>query len=128
MANILLIEPDRVLAETYGQAILAAGHKVAIAPGAQSGILVADQFQPDLVIIELQLVEHSGIEFLYEFRSYPDWQEIPVIIQSQVPPREFNASIQLLKDELGIKEYLYKPHATLKQLIKSVNGYAAVTA
>jgi response regulator RpfG family c-di-GMP phosphodiesterase len=89
---------------------------------------VADRFQPDLVVIELQLVEHSGIEFLYEFRSYPDWQDVPVIVQSQVPPREFNASIQLLKDELGIKEYLYKPQTTLKQLLRSVNGHIAVTA
>jgi DNA-binding response OmpR family regulator len=128
MANILLIEPDRVLAETYGHAILSAGHKVAVAPGAQSGVLVADQFEPDLVIIELQLVEHSGIEFLYEFRSYPDWQDIPVIIQTNVPPREFSASLQLLKDELGVKEYLYKPHTTLKQLLKTVNGYIAVAA
>jgi DNA-binding response OmpR family regulator len=127
MANILLIEPDRVLAETYGQAILSAGHKAAVAPGAQSGILVADQFGPDLVIVELQLVEHSGIEFLYEFRSYPDWQEIPVIIQTSVPPREFQASLQLLKDELGVKEYLYKPHTTLQKLLNTVNEYVAVT-
>lgn len=121
MANILLIEPDRVLAETYAQAILLAGHKVAVAPGAQSGILVADQFQPDIVITELQLVEHSGIEFLYEFRSYPEWQDVPVIIQTQVPPHEFNSSLELLKKELSISEYLYKPEATLEKLTKIIN-------
>ena len=128
MANILLIEPDRVLAETYAQAILSAGHMVAVAPGAQSGILVADQLQPDVVVVELQLVEHSGIEFLYEFRSYPDWKTLPVIIQSQVPPREFNASLALLRDELGVKEYLYKPHTKLKDLLKAINQYVAVAA
>jgi DNA-binding response OmpR family regulator len=128
MSNILLIEPDRVLAETYGQAILAAGHKVAVAPGAQSGILVADQLQPDCVVLELQLVEHSGVEFLYEFRSYPDWQNIPVIVHSQVPPREFSASLQLLKDELGVQEYLYKPQTNLKRLLSTINQTLTVTA
>ena len=128
MAKILLIEPDRILAETYAQAILAAGHQVAVAPGAQSGILVADQFQPDLAVIELQLAGHSGIEFLYEFRSYADWQHVPVIIQSQVPPREFQASLELLQNELGVQDYLYKPHATLKDLISRIHQYLAVTA
>ena len=128
MANVLLIEPDRILAETYAQAILSAGHKVAVAPGAQSGILVADRLQPDIVVLELQLVEHSGIEFLYEFRSYPDWQAVPVIIQTQVPPREFNASTELLRNELGVREYLYKPHTDLRQLLKAIDRQVAVAA
>jgi DNA-binding response OmpR family regulator len=122
MANILLIEPDRLLAETYAQAILSAGHQVAVAPGAQSAILVADRFEPDLVVVELQLVEHSGIEFLYEFRSYTDWQAVPIIIHSHVPPREFNGSSQLLRDELGVRDYLYKPQTSLAQFIKAING------
>lgn len=129
MANILLIEPDRVLAETYAQAILSAGQQVAVAPGAQSGILVADRLQPDMVILELQLVAHSGIEFLYEFRSYPDWQNTPVVIHTQVPPREFGASTELLKNELNVREYLYKPQTDLAQLIKTINRQlVAITA
>jgi two-component system phosphate regulon response regulator PhoB len=73
MANILLIEPDRLLAEIYQRALSSEGHNVVVCAGAQSAILSADQSTPDLVILELQLVEHSGIEFLYEFRSYSEW-------------------------------------------------------
>src|SRR5665213_4365074 len=109
MAQILLVEPDRLLAETYSQALTGAGHKVMIAPGAQAAISAADTARPDLVILELQLIEHSGVEFLYEFRSYPEWQNIPVIIQTVVPPGEFADNWQLLKRELGVKAYLYKP-------------------
>lgn len=128
MANILIIEPDRLLAETYGQAMLSAGHKVAVAPGAQSGIMVADQIDPDVVLLEVQLVEHSGIEFLYEFRSYPDWQNIPVIIHSQVPPQEFSGSLQLLNHELGVKNYLYKPQTSLQKLLRTISEQLAVKA
>ena len=81
--------------------------------------MAADQQLPDLVIVELQLIEHSGIEFLYEFRSYTEWQSIPVIIQSQVPPSEFSANWQSLKQQLGIDTYLYKPHASLQKLLKA---------
>lgn len=122
MANILLIEPDRLLAKTYAQALTAAGHTVIARAAAQSAIFAADQVPPDLVILELQLIEHSGIEFLYEFRSYAEWQTIPVIVVSHVPPAEFNASRELLKRDLGVLSYYYKPHTSLRQLLQAVRA------
>ncbi len=122
MANILLIEPDRLLAETYCQALTSAGHQVVPCASAQAAILAADQVKPDVVVIELQLIEHSGIEFLYEFRSYTDWQTIPVIVQTHVPASEFATNRQSLKKQLGVEVYLYKPQTLLKQLISSVNS------
>ena len=127
MAAILLIEPDRLLAETYYQSLITAGYDVSVCPSAQSAVLAADKITPELVILELQLVEHSGIEFLYEFRSYPEWQDIPVIIHTQVPAAEFHGNSQLLSRELGVTTYLYKPHTTLRQLLKSVRQQLPVT-
>ncbi len=126
--RILLIEPDKVLAKTYQQSLASAGHEVVIAHGAQPAITAADGQQPDLVILELQLIEHSGIEFLYEFRSYDDWQATPVLILSQIPPGEFSASWPLLKGELGVNHYFYKPHTTLRQLLGAVSDYQPQTA
>jgi DNA-binding response OmpR family regulator len=128
MAQILLIEPDRVLAESYVLSLMHAGHEVQAAGSAQAAVMSADAIRPDLVILELQLVEHSGIEFLYEFRSYSDWQDVPVIIQSQVPPAEFADSWHLLQTELGVCEYLYKPRTSLLQLLKTVDGQLPVAA
>lgn len=90
--------------------------------------MAADQIRPDIVVLELQLIEHSGIEFLYEFRSYSDWRNIPVIVHSHVPAQEFGASEKLLSKHLGIGEYLYKPHTTLNQLLRSVNEQLPVLA
>ena len=128
MAAILLIEPDKLLAETYFLALNHAGHQVMACAGAQSAIMVADRHRPDLVILELQLVEHSGIEFLYEFRSYAEWQDIPAIVHSLVPPAEFQTSRQLLENELGVTAYLYKPRTSLRQLLNTVSEYSPVKA
>jgi DNA-binding response OmpR family regulator len=123
--NILIVEPDRLLARTYAEMLQADGHKVMCTANAQQAIFAVDELQPDLVLLELQLVSHSGIEFLYEFRSYPEWQDIPVVILSQVPPAEFLDSWELLKGELGVIDYLYKPHTTLTKLQKIVSNAPA---
>ncbi len=121
MARILLIEPDTILAGIYAKALKHDGHKVMLAAGAQTAILAADKQQPELVIVELQLASHNGLEFLYEFRTYPDWQNIPVLIHSVVPPGEFKASAELT-DGLNVAGYLYKPRTSLAQLLRVVNG------
>jgi DNA-binding response OmpR family regulator len=126
MSQILLVEPDRILAEIYYRSLRHAGHQVVACSGAQAAVLSADQVQPDMVILELQLIEHSGIEFLYEFRSYTDWQNIPVIIHSQVPPAEFNANWQLLQDELGVAAYLYKPRTSLQKLLRAIEAHQPI--
>lgn len=124
MANILLLEPDKVLAGLYIQAFEHQGHTVRRVVSAQDAVFHVDELLPDIVIVELQLVAHSGIEFLYELRSYSEWQNIPVVIHSCIPPTEFEGSMQLLRSTLGVREYLYKPHTTLRQLLRSVRQLA----
>ncbi len=122
--KILLLEPDKILADTYRQVLLQAGHKVVMCATAQAAIFAADDLQPDVVIMELQLTGHSGVEFLYEFRSYDDWIAVPVIIITNVPAGEFNGSWDLLQKQLGVQAYHYKPLTSLRTLLRSVNALA----
>lgn len=125
--KIILLEPDKVLADTYRQALMQAGHRVVMCASAQAAIFAADELKPDLVIMELQLTGHSGIEFLYEFRSYDDWTEVPVIILSNVPAGEFSDCWDLLRDQLNVHHYHYKPLTSLRSLLRSVNKLAPVS-
>lgn len=125
MARILLLEPDHLLARTFCRALQAAGYAVDCCANAQAAIVAADTYRPDIVVMELQLVSHSGIEFLYEFRTYADWMTVPVIILTHVPPGEFGASRDVLMKELGVATYLYKPQTSLQKLVSSVNEHTA---
>lgn len=120
MANILLIEPDHSLAQAYKSALESAGHQVLASCTAQTAVDAADEVCPDVVVMELQLIAHSGIEFLYEFRSYTDWQDIPVIVLSKVPPAEFNRCGRSIREHLGVTAYCYKPQTDLNQLLHVV--------
>lgn len=118
--NILLIEPDKLLADIYRQALEGAEHSVRMTASAQSAVFSADEIRPDVIVLELQLINHSGLEFLYELRSYPEWQDIPVIINSYVPAGEFAGSWRLLKRQLNIAAYHYKPLTSLQTLLRSI--------
>lgn len=115
-ARVLLIEPDRVLGKTYQAALEAADFIVARVINASAALLALDKDKPDIIILEPQLVSHGGFEFLYELRSYSDWQSIPVIIQSMIPAETLRHMQPALK-QLGISKHLYKPQTSLKQLI-----------
>jgi len=120
MAEIVLLEPDTILADLYIKAFVHQGHSVRRSVSAQNAVFLVDEKLPDVVIVELQLVAHSGIEFLYELRSYSEWQEIPVLIHSCIPPTEFTNSVKLLRDKLGVQKYLYKPQTSLQTLLRSI--------
>lgn len=120
-SRILLIEPDAVLAKTYEQALTRAGYELRRASSAQAAIHEVDAHTPDIIILELQLSAHNGVEFMYELRSYPEWQNIPVVVLSNIPEAESGLD-KNTASKLGIKKYCYKPRTTLKKLIESIES------
>lgn len=125
MATILLLEPDRQLARTYKTALQKAGHTVHWQTNAQTALGVLDDHTPELIILEFHLADHNGVEFLYEVRSYPDCDHIPVLLHTMVAPEHPGLGHDFWP-QLGIKEYLYKPQTTLAQLVDRVNRLTAV--
>lgn len=119
--KVLMIEPDTLLAKNYCLALESAGHAVDWQTSAQQAIQAMDQDKPDLIMLELQLPVHNGIEFLYELRSYTEWQKIPVVILSLIP-RQTLGGIEYSLEMLGVVDYLYKPAAKLRHILKSVDG------
>jgi two-component system phosphate regulon response regulator PhoB len=117
--KILLLEPNRILAEQYSRYLEKEGFEVRWCENAQDGVAAADELKPDMVVLELMLAGHSGVEFLYEFRSYVDWLKLPVIILSSVTQASSGVSDATLT-ELGVAAYLYKPDTALPQLARQM--------
>lgn len=122
--HILLIEPDKVLARTYKAALGRVGFLVDWQASAQDAISSVDSKHPVVIVLDIQLFGHNGVEFLYELRSYPDWQHIPVIILSGLSEGELGLN-QETKQKLHIVKYLYEPHTRLSELMEAVKTAAA---
>ena len=121
MPYVVLLEPDRVIAECIVQELSKRKITVDIANNADKAVGLSDANFPDAVISELSIPGHSGSEFLYEFRTYSDWKDVPLIIFSSLKP---STNITSSKDWklLNIYEILYKPDTTLQKLGETVES------
>lgn len=119
--HILLVEPDVIIADTYRDAFIQEGHSVSIAAEAQAAVQAADVQQPDIVVLNMELARHNGIEFLYEFKSYTEWRDVPVIVLVS-PLNHDLAENETLRRELGVQQVLVQSQLTLKKLCETVTS------
>ena len=122
--HILLIEPNVALAATYTAAFAHAGWQVSVAGDPQAAIDAADAKTPDVVVLELQLPAHSGIEFLHEFRSYAEWRHTPIIINTFIPANRMAVYQEVLRRDMGVCAIFAKPQTRLEILTNAVRRAA----
>jgi DNA-binding response OmpR family regulator len=119
MSRVLLIEPDRVLAENLKSILKKSGFSTRWNRDMQAAVESVDEYQPEIIIMDLATGGHGGVEFLYELRSYPEWQNLPVIIYSSTPPAELQ-NLTKAQKELNITDFYYKPATSLTELAGAV--------
>jgi DNA-binding response OmpR family regulator len=119
MAKLLLIESDAVLAAGAIKTLKKSGHSVDWQVDPQTALDKADKDLPELIILDIMLAGHSGVEFLYEFRSYPDWGRIPVVVFCSLSAEELKEALSGL-EHLNLESYHYKPSTTLAELAATV--------
>lgn len=123
MLHVLLLEPDAQLAVVYARALKRAEYAVTVVKTAQAAIHALDEQSFDVIVMELNLVGHNGVEFLYELRSYSDWQNLPVIILSNQDPDIMNNKV--LMQHIKINTFLYKPTTKLHTIVQAVQDVSA---
>jgi two-component system, OmpR family, phosphate regulon response regulator PhoB len=121
VAHVLLLEPDRVVARYIVDELVRQNMTVSIATNADEAVKLSDKKQPDVVVSELSMPGHSGTEFLYEFRTYSDWFDIPILIFSSLRPISEITSSNDWK-LLRIEKLLYKPDTSLHVLGQTVHN------
>jgi DNA-binding response OmpR family regulator len=119
MKNVILLDSDRIISKCVSDELTRYGIKTYITSNAEEAIAVADNNKPGAIICDLVVSNHSGSEFLYEFRTYSDWNDVPVIVFSSIKPSQEVIASNDFK-LLNIHEFMYKPSTSLKQLRDSV--------
>lgn len=117
MATIFLLETDRQLGQAAKNYF--AGHDLYFFADPQQAVTAADINKPDVVVLDLFLAGRSGVEFLYELRSYPDWQHLPVLVTGHLPAGQLGDYAEALT-QLRVHKYLHKNSTSLQDLLAEV--------
>lgn len=126
MAKILLLQSDDQLAGNYSAFLSRRGFDVITHKDPQAAVMDADAGRADLVILDLLLAGRSAAEFLYELRSYPDWQDVPVIVLGDLFLNQMETYLETL-NQLNVSLYLNRQTAGLDRLIQEIDKLLPVT-
>ncbi len=121
MRRILLVEDDDWLAELYQTVLEQTGaFQVTWARTAEAALTALDHHADiQLIVLDMFLPSHNGIEFLHEMGSYADINTVPVIVLSSVYQHDFAMSEDRWR-HYGVVKYLYKPQIKPQDLVSTV--------
>ncbi len=103
MGNILIVDDDFQLRQSFEKLLAAEGHMVRTAPSGEAALTTIQTSLPDLVIMDVRLPGMSGLE---AFRSIHAIEpKLPVIVMTAYGTTE--TAIEATK--LGAFEYVLKP-------------------
>ncbi len=79
-AVVLAVDDDEDALARTAKMLTRAGFNVETAPNGAAGLEKARARRPDLVLLDLQMPVLDGFGFLGEFRSQPEWNDVPVVV------------------------------------------------
>ncbi len=114
MTKIAIIEDDPVISQMYRMKFEADGFDVRMAANGRIGVEVVKKFQPDIILLDIQMPEMNGAEALEHIRQYN--QTVPVIVLTNLGEEEAPDNLR----NLGIHSYIVKANLTPRQVVAQV--------
>jgi CheY-like chemotaxis protein len=126
MAIVLIVEDDRVSQKILTKVLRNAGHEALTATNLmEAGTLLRQHILVDLVILDSQLGNEWGWDFLRELRMDPIFRGIPVVVYTAHTER----SLLVRYVELGVQNLRVKPYrgeVVLEEVARALKtGWAA---
>ncbi len=114
--KIAVIEDELPIAQMYKIKLDRSGYDVKVAHNGIDGLKLCEDFQPDLVLLDIKMPHMTGDELLMQMRS-KDWGgSIKVIILTNISKDEAPSNLRLL----NVHRYIVKAHHTPSQVLEIV--------
>lgn len=116
MTKIAIIEDDPTISQMYRMKFEADGFDVRVANNGQIGIDIVKSFQPDIILLDIQMPEVNGAEALKRIRQSESSKTTPVIVLTNLGEEEAPQEMR----SLGIHSYIVKANYTPRQVVTHV--------
>jgi pilus assembly protein CpaE len=104
MANILVIDDEKIMLKLLETKLKLAGHAAMTCDSGQEGVKWAETKQPELIITDLMMPDLTGYELCKQVRANPATRTIPIIVFSaRFQPIDRQTAL-----DAGATEYLSK--------------------
>jgi len=115
--TILIIEDNREVRENLAEILELSNYKVLTSDNGKSGLELARDNKPDLILCDIMMPELDGYAVLRAVENNPDMVGVPfVFITSKSDMRDFRTGM-----DLGADDYLAKPFSG-DELLRVVNA------
>jgi len=121
IAKILLVEDDEFLASMYRSKLEIENYEVLMALNGEAGLRMAEEKNPDLILLDIVMPKMNGFEVLKHLKSDKDLKKIPVILLTNLGQKEdVEKGLKLGADEYLIKAH-FLPSEVINKIIKMLN-------
>lgn len=121
MKKILIIEDDAFLSEMYAAKLTGSNFLVETALDGEIGLKKIEEFQPDLILLDIVLPKMDGYEVLRRVKADSKLKKIPVILLTNLGQRsDLEKGLSLGADEYIIKAH-FSPGAVVEKIKKILN-------
>ncbi len=115
--KIAVIEDESPIRELYRAKLELEGFDVQTAKNGKEGLKLAEEFLPNLILLDIRMPEMNGDEMLLKLREQ-DWgADMRVIILTNLSKDEAPSMLRFL----GVDRYIVKAHYTPKQIVDIVH-------
>jgi DNA-binding response OmpR family regulator len=125
MADLLLVDDDRDIADTLAEFLSEQGHHVRIAANGADGLRLLDERYPDVVLLDVEMPVLDGPRMAHGMFLHNLGQErVPILFLSGV------ADLERVAAQVGTPYYLPKPFSLdrlLEMLARALRERAAPT-
>jgi DNA-binding response OmpR family regulator len=114
--KLLIVEDDRSIADLYLFKFELAGYEVRSAYDGLEGLKAAEEFLPDIILLDLRMPVMNGDEMLEKLRSKEWGADMRVIILTNISRDEAPKNLRFL----SVDRYIVKAHHTPTQVVEIV--------
>ncbi len=93
--TILVIDDSATIRKLVDKHLSPLGYEVVLAPNAEDGVQLAQEVNPDLILLDHQLPGTTGYDVCCQLVEMPDLQNVPVVISSTLRKKAYAEYIDL---------------------------------
>lgn len=103
--HVLIIDDDEVMRRLYGSLVAKIGYEVLYSPDAIQGRELARRFQPDLILMDMNMPKEDGLTASERLKHENETAHIPIILLTN---QDLSIEQENWMKQISIDDYIQK--------------------